>query len=150
VSDLTELQFGRGYWIYMYSPHDLLLNGVPAPRAASLGARLSLPSAGLSLPPAVVYGVLQARGGLQPAPGQAVEARVGGALCGSATTRQLGDQVVFVVKVAAATPDNPACGAPGRLVIVTVAGRRIGGVGWDNRRAVDIDSPQIFLPIVVR
>jgi hypothetical protein len=143
VSDLTELQFGRGYWIYMYSPHDLLLKGAPAARAAPLVAEMSLP-------PAVVYGVLQAQGGLQPASGQAVEARIDGALCGSAATRQLGGQVVFVVKVDAATPDSLACGALGRRVTVIVAGRAVGGVGWDNRRALEINGPQIFLPIVVR
>src|SRR5262249_58786860 len=101
-------------------------------------ARAERPNSALSLPPATIYGVLSAVDGVAPVVGLAVEARVGGSLCGSSTTRQVGGQVVFVVKVAALGPEAPACGAPGRAVAITVAGRSVGRIGWDDTRGRDI------------
>jgi hypothetical protein len=140
VSDLKELTFGRGYWIYMTEATDLLLNGSSAFRAATTGA--------LSLPPAVIYGVAPTN----VANGQTVEAWVGSTRCGSSTTQLEGGQVVFKVKVAAIGLTTPNCGNTGSKVTITVAGNSIGSIAWDNTRASNL-TPGInhaFLPLIQR
>ncbi|MEI8165736.1 MAG: adenylate/guanylate cyclase domain-containing protein, partial [Chloroflexales bacterium] len=140
VSDLTTLNFGQGYWIYATQATDLLLRGsAVAPRPASA----------LSAPPATIYGVLPSVGGVAPTTGQPVEARIGAAVCGQGVTQHVGDQVVLVVKVAAAEAPSFACGAEGRSVTVTVAGRAVGTAGWDNTRAVELAANvprKVYIP----
>ncbi|MEI7646000.1 MAG: FG-GAP-like repeat-containing protein, partial [Chloroflexales bacterium] len=136
VSDLTELNFGHGYWIYATEATDLRLKGGSDSGTASA----------LSLPPAVIYAVLA-----NVPTGQAVEARIGGVICGRSVTRDVGGQVGLVVKVAAAGPDTPACGATGSTVTVTAAGREVGFAWWDNRMAVELAGPaRIYLPMILR
>ena len=132
VSDLTELHFGQGYWIYATQASDLLLRGSTA-LTQTVGAVSTH-----GLPPATVYGVLNPANGVAPTVGAAVEARIGTTVCGRGVTRQVGDQVNFVVKVAAAEPVDFACGAPGREVMVMVNGNRVGRAWWDNTRAVNL------------
>ena len=144
VSDLTTLNFGQGYWIYATQATDLLLRGsAVAPRPASA----------LNAPPATIYGVLPSVGGVAPTPGQPVEARIGAAVCGQGVTQHVGDQVVLVVKVAAAEAPSFACGAEGRSVTVTVAGRAVGSAGWDNTRAVELAANvprKVYIPLLGR
>ena len=148
VSDLTELRFGQGYWLYATQATELLLRGSTATitsgmtRANTLGA-----------PPATVYGVLGTVNGVAPTVGAAVEARIGATVCGRSVTRQVGDQVGFMVKVEAIGPDAPACGAPGREITVTEAGKTVGTAGWDNTRAVELTAPTrmlVYIPLVRR
>ena len=145
VSDLTELHFGQGYWIYATQASDLLLRGSTAPTQTVDAA------SALSLPPATVYGVLNAVNGVAPTVGAAVEARIGATVCGRGVTRQVGDHAGFVVKVAAAEPVDFACGAPGREVTVTVAGNTVGRAWWDNTRAVNLAATAlVYIPLVRR
>jgi hypothetical protein len=135
ASDLAALDYGQGYWIYATDTANLLLRGAAGLQSAAASA--------LSLPPATLYGTAAAAG-------QPVVASVGGAVCGRATTRLAGGRAVFVIKVAAASADAPACGAAGRAVLVTVAGRAYGAAGWDNTRALDPGAWRVRLPIVMR
>ncbi len=144
VNDLTALNFGQGYWIYATQATNLLLNGSVAPASAAF-------TSALSLPPAVIYGVLTTTGGVAPTVGQSVEARIGATVCGRGVTRQVGDQIGVVLKVAALGPDAPACGTPGSVVTVTVAGRAVGQTWWDNTRAVNLAATvRVYLPLLAR
>ena len=148
VSDLTELHFGQGYWIYATQATELLLRG----STATITSGMTLANT-LGAPPATVYGVLGTVNGVAPTVGAAVEARIGATVCGRSVTRQVGDQVGFMVKVDAIGPDTPACGAQGRAVTVTVAGKTVGTAGWDNTRAVELTAPTrmlVYIPLVRR
>ena len=141
VSDLTELRFGQGYWLYATQATELLLNG---------GSTAQLADA-LSVPPATVYGVLSPMNGVAPTVGAAVEARIGATVCGRSVTQQVGEQVGFVVKVAAAEPVDFACGASGRAVTVTVNGNSVGHAWWDNTRAVNLAATAlVYVPLLWR
>ena len=153
VSDLTELRFGQGYWLYATQATELLLNG----RSTATTTNTAQLADALSLPPATIYGVLFTMNGASPPVGAAVEARIGATVCGRSVTQQTGDQVGFVVKVAALGPDAPMCGAPGRAVTVTVAGNTVGTAGWDNTRVVEIAAPApapthmlVYVPLLWR
>ena len=135
ANDLKQLSFGRGYWIYATQATDVLLKG-------SSTSNIVRTAGALSLPPAVIYGVLNTEAG------QPVEARIGDTVCGSSVTRDVGGQVGMVVKVAAMGPQSPACGMPGSAVTITVAGRAVGTTTWDNTVAVDLT--RVYLPLIHR
>ena len=148
VSDLTELRFGQGYWIYATQATELLLRG----STATITSGMTLANT-LGAPPATVYGVLNTVNGVAPTVGAAVEARIGATVCGRSVTRQVGNQIGLVVKVAAAEPVDFACGAQGRAVTVTVAGKTVGTAGWDNTRAVALTAPTrmlVYVPLLWR
>ena len=138
TNDLKQLSFGRGYWIYATQATDVLLKGGnTTTQARTEGA--------LSLPPAVIYGVLNTEAG------QPVEARIGDVVCGSSVTRDVGGQVGMVVKVAAMGPESPACGMPGSAITVTVAGRAVRTTTWNNTAAVDLAATvRVYLPLLHR
>jgi subtilisin-like proprotein convertase family protein len=141
ASDLKELVFGRGYWIYATQATALLLRGS--------GAELA---SGPDTPPALIYGVLADRSAGFAA-GQAVEAWVGKTVCGRGVTRLVEGEIVFALKVAASGPTTPECGGVGRMVRITVAGNEVGQASWDNTRAVNLFARfehQIYLPLVRR
>ncbi len=150
VSDLRQLEFGRGYWIYTTQADDLLLRG----GTTTFAATPSAPADQLSLPPATLYAVLNNHSAPAPTAGQAVEAWIGTALCGRSLTHDVGDgQVGFVLKVAAIGPATPGCGAPGSTVTVLVADQAYGHAVWDNTQAVDLNAVEdasIYLPFVRR
>ena len=146
VSDLTELHFGQGYWIYATQAADLLLRS----GTATITGGMALANT-LGAPPALVYGVLSTVGGVPPPVGAVVEARIGATVCGQGVTQQVGTHVGLVVKVAAAEPVAFACGAPGREVTVMVNSNVVGRVWWNNTRAVNLaDTVLVYLPFLRR
>jgi len=135
ASDLKQLSFGRGYWIYVTQATDVLLKGGST-------TNIVRTAGALSLPPAVIYGVLNTEAG------QPVEAHIGDTVCGSSVTRDVGGQVGMVVKVAAMGPQSPACGMPGSAITITVGGRAVGTTTWDNTVAMDLT--RVYLPLLRR
>jgi hypothetical protein len=138
VNDLRELRYSQAYWVRVTTA------GQPA-STRSLAALNDM----LTLPPATYYGRVPALAGLRPAVGERVEARIGGVLCGQATTQIQGGQVVFAINVESATQSaNAGCGLDGRAVRFTVGGVPLPQLyGWDNSRPINIDARlKIYLP----
>lgn len=143
VNDLTKLRYGRGYWVLVEAAANQAAK--PANNAADL-------SATLPVPPATYYAELGAVGAQGvPGVGASVTATIGETVCATTTTRQVGDQIVFVIDVPAATPGQlSGCGTPGRMVKVMV-GKQTFWADWGNNRPLRIgNSPpaKIYLPLL--
>ena len=136
TTDLREFRFGRGYWIRVTDPGAgkegivLHLKGNPEttqPPTATLAAD-TLPN-----PPAIYFGTLRNdRAGFTLAPGPAVQAYVGDALCGEG---QLDGELRYAVKVRAASAKETGCGTPGAPVAFRIAGlpeETLASAAWDN------------------
>lgn len=148
-SPAPALEYGQGYWV-------LATVGSLQPAQAAISER----AASLPVPPATYYAVLPAGEEARIGPGAQVEARIGAAVCGRALTRRVGDAVVFVVDVLAATDEQTSgCGAPGRAVTLIVGGRTSAPpIAWENGRPRQIAwSPapapaftKVYLPLLGR
>jgi hypothetical protein len=149
VNDLHELVFGKGYWINVSEEITLYLNG-----GASVMVSGPLAPA-MALPPSTFYGAVQSSEWFTPAPGMLVTARIDGHLCGQARTRQVGDQVVYVIDVLAeGNGQAVGCGAAGRTVTFEFDDRWMSAsVPWDNHHLWElILNPNlvVFLPLIGR
>jgi hypothetical protein len=135
ANSLKVLEYGKGYEIRMTRAATLLLRGEDSQPATAL-ARIAPPAA-FPPAPASYYGVVGAA--LLPAAGQTVRATIDGRLCGTGQTQRVAGQIVYTIDVAA-DATIPGCGAPGRLVTITVDGRVLDtNVVWDNQQAREVN-----------
>ncbi|GIK71607.1 MAG: hypothetical protein BroJett021_05950 [Chloroflexota bacterium] len=147
VSDLKELRFGQGYWIYTTRATTLYLAGQQTVQAASADR--------LTLPPATFYGSVAPTDHLTPQPNMVVTAWIGDRLCGQSQTQLQGGSVVYSIKVAADDGSVYAgCGIVGRTVSFQVDGVHLAAQGvWDHTRLQDLSfrrSNQLFIPLIHR
>jgi len=128
VNDLSELTFGRSYWLYATQAITPYL-GVPGEGES----RVTINT--LSQPPATFYGPVLPGAELTPAAGMRIRATINGIVCGEGQIEEWLGQWAYKVQVAADTGDS--CGAPGRWVQLWVNGRRLlfDSHLWDNRQA---------------
>ncbi|MCA9980129.1 MAG: hypothetical protein KDD89_04835, partial [Anaerolineales bacterium] len=137
VNSLRYLEFGYSYWVYATEPVTPYL-GLPssdAPRVPSggnapVGASTSLaatPHRGL---PATYYGPVLTNA----TAGDLLEARIGGEVCGTAVVQTQGEDLIYVLQVVADDGMN-GCGVTGRVVALTLHGRGVGSVVWNNSQA---------------
>jgi subtilisin-like proprotein convertase family protein len=137
VNTLTQLEYGKGYWIKVEDVATL--------------AEAATADASLPLPPATYYGSVTGLNGVKPTAGATVEARIGEKVCGTSTTQEYpanSGKIVFAVSVFADDGAQWAgCGVPGRTVSF-----RIGTVElpyralWNNGRPQELRLT--YLPIV--
>jgi hypothetical protein len=126
-----KLEFGKGYKITVTRDIVWRLRGDDARATATAG--------GDAAGPVIFAGPVLGAPGFTPAPGLAVIARVNGNACGQGGTLADGDQVVYVVFVAAEAAGPPGCGAPGRTVTFEIGPRRMASTAiWDNSRVRDL------------
>ncbi len=149
VNDLTTLEFGKGYWIYLITDTATLnLNGAPTmgQAAQQVGDESSV------TPPATYYGAVLASAGFTPVAGQPVTAWVSGVQCGQGQTLEVNGQIVYVVKVFADEAGWSGCGAVERMVMFRVNGQPMSPAApWDNRQVWETDlstQNRIFLPLI--
>jgi hypothetical protein len=150
VNDLTNMEYGRGYWIRATQAITVLLQGdstTPAALQSNAGA--------LPTPPATYYGEVLAGIKVSPTSGMEVVARVNGAVCGQAQTRLVSGQVVYVVDVLADDGGAAAgCGVPGRVVQFEVGGQPIATTAlWaaDRPHQLTLHSEyHNYLPVIMR
>ena len=133
---LTNLEFGRGYWINVSRPVTLQLqvaSGEPISGTAAVAAALTNPVSRRT-PPAVYYGTLPAA-----AMSGTITAWIDGKLCGKG--RVVLDEQSYIVKVDAADEGATAgCGAPGKQVSFKfLDGTVVNTVDWDNTAPVKVD-----------
>ena len=145
VNDLTELEFGRGYWISATEAVTIYM----APAVSDE----SVPPA----PPDTHYGQVLGGEGFTPTVGMVVEAWVGSASCGQGTVLGYGGDKVYAVDVMADDGGAYAgCGAEGREIAFYVGGQAMAPSSmWDNRQVSHVDlSPRsgwdLYLPVVLR
>ena len=121
---------------------------------AALGVPLQGPGWNV-IPPALIYGVVQAGQDFSPQPGMTVTAFVNSKNCGQAQTQALGNDVVYAVDVAANSSQG-GCGTAARTVRITVGSKELPNQsGWDNTHATNVsliteNSSDLFMPDVRR
>ena len=131
VNDLTNLEFGRAYWLYATEPAQLYLgvsNGTATGRTV---APSDVPSA-----PAIYYGWVAAESNFTPVEGMPVIATIDGVACGATTVQRFNGQLGYVLRVAANDPqDNTTtCGASGKVIALTVGGVTMAQSAiWNNQ-----------------
>jgi hypothetical protein len=157
ANTLTDLEFGRGYWLNVTEATTIHLGegstSVQAEMAPS-GQVASLPT-----PPATFFGSVAASEEFVPQAGMPVIARVGDAVCGRTTTQEVDGEIVYVVDVlAASSGSSAACGTAGSQVTFEVGGVTLGTTAaWDNSSSHALPLNQspaagqtLYLPLVVR
>jgi hypothetical protein len=150
VNDLQSLSFGNSYWIFATVTNTLYL--APGPTNVS-GPAL------LFSPPSTLYGRVVSGNNFTAAAGQSVSAWVNGVLCGQGVTQQIGNDIVYVVNVSAASPEDnfATCGWAGQRTTVTF---RVNGQApvtsgvWNNAVVAALDlnfTPvRLYLPLILR
>jgi hypothetical protein len=147
VNDLTELQFGRAYMIYVTETITLPLKG------GSTNANTALSST-LPIPPATYYGTVAPTGSFTPTVGMPVTAVIADKLCGATHTQEIGDQIIYVVEVLADDLDGATgCGTLGRTVKFYLDSQLVApSVPWDNRKVTEasLQHIRVYLPTMVK
>ena len=146
VNDLEGLEFGRVYWINVSQAITMYVGGTGEESGVSVA---SLPSQ----VPATYYGeIVEGR-----TPGESITAWVGGNLCGQGQTLEVGDQIVYVIKVLAEAGGPPGCGGVGREVTFQVGSQIMNPtVSWDDERLWEVQLSSstgpmmVYLPLVLK
>ncbi|MGB0385898.1 MAG: FG-GAP-like repeat-containing protein, partial [Ardenticatenaceae bacterium] len=132
VNDLTQLEFGHGYWIHATDAITLYLG------VAESASNRSQSSSQLSLPPATFYGWVTPSASFTPTLGMTVMAHIDGNLCGQTTIEELDGQLAYKLQVLAETISGEpnGCGESGKNIVFEVAGSVTEDEqAWDNRQA---------------
>jgi hypothetical protein len=164
ANDLRCLEFGLGYWINITATAPITLQlGVPiTPTRRSpltrAGGQQVAETVGRQTPPAVLYGSIDASPDIDLTLPMTVTAWVDGQqLCGEslAFAGDATEPLRYRVKVRAASPAEPGCGAPGRTVALSLTvGSQVlplavvgptgspadGPTVWDNGRLTRADG----------
>jgi hypothetical protein len=150
VNELAGLVEGTSYWLHLTKAATIAL---PIP---GLSAQDFLPP-----PPSTVYGTLDATWGFTPEAGLTVQASIGDAVCGSSTSRDIGDgKVGFVLDILALNGDALGCGTANAAVKLQVlrgsTPLKSVAISWQNDqiRAVGPNGVlrpySLYLPQVAR
>jgi hypothetical protein len=157
ANTLTDLEFGRGYWINITEATTIHLGNAAVATQAAPAPSAQLAS--LPTPPATFYGSVEAEEGFTPQAGMPVMAKVGDAVCGRTTTQEVDGQIVYVLDVlAASSGSSTGCGTTGSQVTFEVGGTPMGtAAAWDNSsshalplRLTPAAAQTLYLPLVVQ
>jgi hypothetical protein len=160
VNDLTNLEFGRAYWLYATEPAQLYLGVGDGVVASQIAATPS----GTPTAPAIYYGWVAAEQNFTPVEGMPVIATIDGVVCGETTVQRFNGQPGYVLRVAADDPqaNGTTCGESGKVITLTVGGITMAqSATWNNQGVsylslsqtsdLNIDPSQTaraFLPVV--
>lgn len=145
LNDLAALEFGRSYWIHATQPITPYL-GLPGASAQSLA---------FNPLPTTFYGPVSATADFVPAEGMEVQARIGGAVCGSGTLEALAGELVYKVHVRADAGDG--CARAGQTVTFYIGGQpfaetfTLEGAAWNHQAWYHpLATPlfRMYLPLV--
>ncbi|HYF63138.1 MAG TPA: VCBS repeat-containing protein [Herpetosiphonaceae bacterium] len=151
ISDLTSLEFGKGYWIHATQPGILYLKGSSS---LAKGTETTFIASGL-FPPAIYYGEIGRTSTFTPTAGLDVRAMINGQLCGQTQTQWRDGAIIYILKVDAQDPQSARCGTNGTPVIITIDDSPIATtVLWDNRhvwhRPLGNTSRVLYIPMLQR
>ena len=134
VSNLSEMEFGRGYWIYVEHPVTIHFS---IPITPTLFSPPEAPFVASSLaPPAIVYGSLPGNLVSANTTRLNISAYVYGHLCGETVAERGPDGFHYRIAVAASSDDQPSCGAPGRSIVLRIGQKVVGTLRWDNNHPI--------------
>jgi len=143
VNDLTQLEYGYGYWINVSAAITLHLSN-PTSQSPQLGA---------PEPPATFYGVVHRQGGFVPVAGALITVWAEGVMCGQGRTERYADDIVYRVDVSSAS-QSAGCGRPGQRLTFRVGSQPMAtNAVWDNQhvRALDLSANHLlYLPVINR
>jgi hypothetical protein len=146
VNDLTDLQFGEGYWIHLTKSIILKLQG------AGFLDQTQTPAQ--QMPPATYYGPVLASENFTPEPGMEVFAWTGGVKCGQGITQLVDKQVVYSINVSADGSLTPGCGKEGSVVHFQVGDyKMVTAVSWNTDRVwyVPLSTQAwVYIPMLYR
>jgi hypothetical protein len=146
VNDLTNLQFGEGYWIHLTKSIILKLQG------AGFIDQTQAPAQ--QLPPATYYGPVLPTENFKPSPGMEVFAWTGGVKCGQGRTQLVNGQVVYSINVSADGSITPGCGKAGSVVHFQVGDyKMVAAVSWNTDRVWYVPLSTrgwVYLPMLYR
>ncbi len=152
ANTLSQLEFGRGYWININGATTIYLGDNDAQRNGA-ATQATMPP-----PPATFYGSIEPEEGFVPQTGMELLAKVGDSVCGRAVTQEIDGQVVYVMDVlAAGSGASAGCGSAGSRLSFELAGMPLGTTAtWDNSRShiltlnLTETDQRIYLPLVAR
>ncbi|MGB0388165.1 MAG: proprotein convertase P-domain-containing protein, partial [Ardenticatenaceae bacterium] len=133
INDLTELEFGRGYWIYATEPITLYL-GLPDDNDQNNQNNRSPLMGDLEAPPTTFYGPIT--GPLAPSVGTPITAMINGVVCGRSTVQEWERAVAYKIQVSSDTGDG--CGETDDTVVFALDGQLLPTSNnrlWDNSGA---------------
>lgn len=151
VNTLTEMHFGRGYWINVTQTLSWMLKGQSESEQAlaSTATMQDIPT-----PPATYYAALNTVNAGPFQAGEPVQALVGDVRCGASQTQQVNGQVVLGVHVDADSGgDTTGCGKPGRSVQLFVGEHLFATVPWHQAGPQEVDLGAVsrsYLPLIRR
>jgi hypothetical protein len=152
VNDLTELQFGRGYWLYATRAITLYLGVADDPALAANGP---VTTQEVQMPPATYYGWVTGSEGFTPSASMEVTAWINNTQCGQTTIVPWSGKLAYKLQVAAEnlTGLPNGCGASGRQLVIKIEGRTMAADRtWDNSQAWHLslggNAYQLYLPLV--
>ncbi len=127
VNDLTNLQFGEGYWIHLTQSVTLKLKGAGLIQDTQTPAQ--------QLPPATFYGPVLPSADFIPAPGMIVTAWINNMVCGQGTTQLVGQQVVYSINIYGDGPITPGCGKDGTPIYFQIGDNKmVSAARWNTDR----------------
>jgi hypothetical protein len=134
VSNLSELEFGRGYWIFVDHPVTIHFS---IPITPTLFTPPEAPFVASTLaPPAIVYGNLPGSLVSASTTRLTIGAFVYGQKCGEVVVRRGPDGFNYRVAVAASSEAQPSCGAPGRSIVLRIGPSIIATLRWNNNHPI--------------
>jgi hypothetical protein len=154
VNDLTQMEFGDGYWIYATETITWYLKG---DGQSGMTVDSQEEKSSLIGPPATYYGTLTESNSFVPQAGMTLTAWIDGNLCGQTTTVLLNGQIVYVIDIASALDLQhlTGCGLPGKVVRFQVNGYNVlSTVPWEDSQTWE--EPLVpgyywyYLPIIER
>jgi hypothetical protein len=126
VNDLSQLEFGRAYWIYATEAITLYL-GVPE------NMRLNQRSPSSLLPPATFFGWVTANGEFNPAAGMAVRAKIDGKLCGETVVEEFAGLLAYKLQIG----QNNGCDVEEGMLVFEVGDWIMNHSSmWENSHAL--------------
>ena len=130
VSNLSELEFGRGYWIFVDHPVTIHFS---IPITPTLFTPPEAPFVANTLaPPAIVYGTLPGNLVSININRLTISAYVYGRKCGETIALRGPDGFNYRIAVAASSQTQNSCGSPGRSIVLRIGQSIIGSLRWNN------------------
>jgi hypothetical protein len=145
VNDLSDLQFGESYWIYLTKSILLKLQGAGfmEPNQAPTQPE----------PPATYYGPVLPFENFEPKEGMEVLAWTEGVVCGRGVTRLVNGQVVYTLHVLS-NGQTTGCGKAGAMVHFQVNDYKMAAVtAWSNERVEYLalsTRTWVYIPILIK
>jgi len=136
VNTLTDLEFAKGYWIYLSESVTLYLKGnkdEPQPSSRRLRSASQTP-------PTTFYGRLMGNADFSPTVDMVVTAWIDGVVCGQGPVQEVDGELVYSVSVHGKDDLYPECGEANDRVTFQIGSQTLDPSGiWNNSQLWELD-----------